>query len=60
MQKPVRIEFSDGNKILYIKLFDVQSQRTYEKELFSIKILPANEILFDIKSVDYTLKKLNS
>ena len=60
MQNPLRIEFTAGKKILYIKLFDVQSQRTYEKELVSIKILPANEILFDIKTVNFAFKKLSA
>ena len=60
MKKPVRIELANEKINLYIKPFDIQSQRTIGKELLSIKVLPANEIIFDPKSVNFARKKLHS
>ena len=58
MNKPLRIKFTKEKKKLHIKPFDIQSQRTVGKEMMSIKILPANEIIFDSKSVNYARKKI--
>tara|TARA_Y100001970_G_C14249101_1_gene870450 strand:- start:1008 stop:4550 length:3543 start_codon:yes stop_codon:yes gene_type:complete len=60
MKKPVRIEFSEGKTILQMRPFDIQTQRTLDKKFSAIKVLPANEIIFDTDSVNFAKKKLSS
>ena len=52
LNKPLRIEFTKEEKILHIKSFDIQSQRTTGKQFLKVKILPANEFIFDDQDLD--------
>ena len=59
-QKPVRMEFSEKNRLLYLKPFDIQTQRTSNTELLSLEILPGNEILFNLQTINYARQTLPS
>lgn len=56
MQSPVRIEFW-GDEIDTISLFDAESQRRGEN-INDVKIIPANEIAPDTKTLSEKLQKL--
>ncbi|MBC8259427.1 MAG: transcription-repair coupling factor [SAR324 cluster bacterium] len=58
LEKPVRMEFSDKNELLYLKPFDIQSQRTVEPELSALKILPGSEIIFNPETIHYARQTL--
>ena len=52
-QKPVRMEFSEKNRLLYLKPFDIQTQCTTDAELDTLEILPGNEIIFNKDTINY-------
>ena len=59
-ENPVRMEFSAKMELLYLKPFDVQTQRTAETELSSLEILPGNEILFNLETISFARQTLPS
>ena len=58
LEKPVRLEFSEKKEILYLKPFDIQTQHTTGTELSSVDILPGNEILFNLQTINFARQKL--
>lgn len=59
-QKPVRMEFSEKNRLLYLKPFDIQTQCTTDAELDTLEILPGNEIIFNKDTINYAHQNLPS
>ena len=59
-QKPVRMEFSEKNRLLYLKPFDIQTQCTTNAELDTLEILPGNEIIFNKDTINYAHQNLPS
>ena len=59
-QKPVRMEFSEKNRLLYLKSFDIQTQCTTDAELDTLEILPGNEIIFNKDTINYAHQNLPS
>jgi transcription-repair coupling factor (superfamily II helicase) len=59
-KKPVRMEFTEKKELLYLKPFDIQTQRTSDTELLSLEILPGNEILFNLQTINYARQTLPS
>jgi Transcription-repair coupling factor (superfamily II helicase) len=59
-EKPVRMEFSENSELLYLKPFEIQTQRTAEAELTSLKILPGSEILFNQETIYFARQTLPS
>ncbi len=59
-EKPVRMEFSENSELLYLKPFEIQTQRTAEVELTSLKILPGSEILFNQETIYFARQTLPS
>jgi len=59
-EKPVRMEFTEKKELLYLKPFDIQTQRTSDTELLSLEILPGNEILFNLQTINYARQTLPS
>ena len=60
-ESPVRFEFSldAPSKLLSIRPFDVQSQRTGEEFLDSLILLPGSEVIFNEKSLSQAQRKLH-
>jgi len=58
LNEPVRIEFSIENKISHIKPFNIQTQLTIDEDFEYLKILPGNEILLNLETIDFAQKKL--
>ena len=58
--KPVRMEFSQNSELLYLKPFEIQTQRSTETELSSLQILPATEILFNQETIDFASQTISS
>ena len=59
-EKPVRIEFTAKKELLYLKVFDIQTQRTTDTDLDSLKILPGAEIIFNPQTINYARQTLPS
>ena len=59
-EKPVRIELTAKKELLYLKPFDIKTQRTTDTELDSLEILPGTEILFNLQTINYARQTLPS
>ena len=59
-QKPVRMEFSEKDRLLDLKPFDIQTQCTTDAELDTLEILPGNEIIFNKDTINYAHQNLPS